>query len=363
MHRASVHHVFMLRALAAFSCAFVLCLVSCGGKPRVEPAGPGGLPPTSGGNGATSASGGGDDGASKSGDGAEKTAGAGDQSTPPEPIDGKLPASIEGTPNFSRHADCPVGGCNRKLLVPDALRAAIDDKSPIFMWEEAIPRKTALVLPRHVGVEVYGIVLEGEVSVMADDIKGKQKRCWKWNAFHAPGAGVQIFAKEPTRMLVALVATQGGTVKDAIDTLEKKAASVSWSKRSSPVTSVEIDARPELSWGGGAYHVRLGFEQTADDPQTASLGLLMMSKNAPVKEHTHDKEWEALAIISGDGELTRASGGNVKSAPGTFATIPPGVAHGFKPSGTAPLLAVQLYTPPGPEQRFKKLAEDGAASK
>ena len=41
---------------------------------------------------------------------------------------------------------------------------------------------------------------------------------------------------------------------------------------------------------------------------------------------------------------------------GALASVPPGMPHGWKPAGKAPLLAIQVYAPPGPEQRFKKLA-------
>jgi hypothetical protein len=36
--------------------------------------------------------------------------------------------------------------------------------------------------------------------------------------------------------------------------------------------------------------------------------------------------------------------------------VPSGVEHAFVPGGTRPFVAVQLYVPPGPEQRFRKLA-------
>src|SRR5205823_4169025 len=131
---------------------------------------------------------------------------------------------------------------------------------------------------------------------------------------------------------------------------------VGWAKRPAEVKSIEIEKQPDLSWGDGAYHVRLGFEEGS-----ASLETLLCSKNAPVKEHAHDKEWEILAVLSGDGTLVKKPGGkeeDVPVKPGTFASIAPGILHAYKPAGTAPLVAIQLYAPPGPEQRFKKLAAD-----
>jgi hypothetical protein len=41
--------------------------------------------------------------------------------------------------------------------------------------------------------------------------------------------------------------------------------------------------------------------------------------------------------------------------------VPPGVRHFWTPAPGSKLVAFQLYSPPGPEQRFKKLAAGEAA--
>ena len=200
---------------------------------------------------------------------------------------------------------------------------------------------------------MYLVLVDGEVSVLADDIPGKQKRLWKWNAARVPGLGVTVFAKEPTRAIVVYVTNVAGQTMGQASTLAGK---VTWTKRASEVKSVEMDKQPDLSWGDGAYHARLAFEDGS-----ASLESLLCSKNAPVKEHVHDKEWEILAVLSGDGTLVKKANGKEEDVPvasGTFAAIAPGTPHAYKPAGTTPLVAVQLYLPPGPEQRFKKLASD-----
>lgn len=237
--------------------------------------------------------------------------------------------------------------------LPDSIASQVDGAMPFFVWEQVLPRKAAMAIGKHVGVDLYVFVLDGEVSILADDIPGKQKRLWKWNAARVPGLGVTVFAKEPTRAIfVYATNTPGATMANA----QTVGGKVAWAKRPAEVKTVELDKQPDLSWGDGAYHARLGFEDGS-----ASLESLMCSKNAPVKEHAHDKEWEILAVFTGDGTLVRKPGGkeeDVKIASGTFAWNPPGVLHSYKPAGTAPLLALQLYLPPGPEQRFKKLAAD-----
>ena len=121
--------------------------------------------------------------------------------------------------------------------------------------------------------------------------------------------------------------------------------------------TVELDKQPDLAWGGGAYHARLGFEDGS-----ASLGTLMASKTAPIPRNVHDGEWEILAVLSGEGTLARTPAGGENDTPiaaGTFAAIAPGVPHAYQPAGTSPFVAVQLFMPPGPEQRFKTLASGG----
>jgi mannose-6-phosphate isomerase-like protein (cupin superfamily) len=273
---------------------------------------------------------------------------------PAEKIEGALPETKDLKP-FARRHECGAKGCNLAQLVPEALEAQLDKDAPIFMFEEVMPPKVSLLLPRHAGIDVYGVLLDGEISVLADDIKEKQKRVWRMNGFRAPGGGVNIYSKENTRMILAIVvAGSSGTVAEQIDKLKKKDKTVAWSKRSSPVVSFDLMQKPDLAWGGGAYHARLGLEESP-----ASASFLMMSKNAPVAEHTHDKEWEFLGIVEGSGELARKTSGKVPIDGATFVAVKPGELHGFKPAGDRPTYAVQMYWPPGPEQRFKKLAEAG----
>ena len=41
---------------------------------------------------------------------------------------------------------------------------------------------------------------------------------------------------------------------------------------------------------------------------------------------------------------------------GSIAVVPPSIPHAFQPSARRRTLGIQVYAPPGPEQRFKKLA-------
>jgi mannose-6-phosphate isomerase-like protein (cupin superfamily) len=281
--------------------------------------------------------------------------GGGPGSGHPGPVDSALPTNLSKVPAFAPRAACPdKGGCpalKGVVPLPEGLASQVDPAAPFFAWEQVLPRQVVMAIPKHAGLDLYVLLLEGEVSIRADDIPGKQKRLWRWNAARVPGLGVAVESKEPTRAVFVYVTnTPSATLGQA----GAAGGKVGWAKRPSPVVSVEIDKQPDLAWGDGAYHVRLGFEEGP-----ASLESLVASKDAPVQEHAHDKEWEVLAIVSGDGTLVRKPDGKEEDSTvsaGMFASIPPGVSHAFRPAGSTPLVAVQLYVPPGPEQRFKKLA-------
>lgn len=279
-------------------------------------------------------------------------------SAPPEPMASALPIDLgKSVPPFAHRAVSANKGAvfaRGVIPVPEGLASQIDPTLPFFEWEQVLSPGVVMMFPKHAGLDLYIVLFDGEVSIKASDIAGKQKRLWRWNAARVPGLGAMVECKEPTRAIFVLVTrTPGSTLGQAGATGQK----VGWAQRPAPVTSVEIDRQPDLAWGGGAYHARLGFEDGS-----ASLGSLMASKTAPVPQNVHDHEWEILAILSGNGTLVRTVGGkedDTPIAPGTFASIAPGVPHAYRPAGTSPLVAVQLYLPPGPEQRFKKLASSG----
>lgn len=68
---------------------------------------------------------------------------------------------------------------------------------------------------------------------------------------------------------------------------------------------------------------------------------------------------EILATQAAAGTLT-LGGKSRRLGPGEIVFVPPGVKHSWQPDEGAPLRAIQLYAPSGPEQRFKKLAAEEA---
>lgn len=82
-----------------------------------------------------------------------------------------------------------------------------------------------------------------------------------------------------------------------------------------------------------------------------SVGVLTIDAGVTVPLHVHAKETEALYIIDGAGRMPIA--GTVVPVNATSVVqVPPNTEHGFE--ATEKTVAIQLYTPAGPEQRFKK---------
>ena len=84
--------------------------------------------------------------------------------------------------------------------------------------------------------------------------------------------------------------------------------------------------------------------------ELALLGLAL-DAGATVPTHVHAGETEVLYVLTGGGTLT-VGGVAVPVTEHSVIQIPPGVEHAF--TASAATTAIQLYTPAGPEQRFKK---------
>jgi len=82
-----------------------------------------------------------------------------------------------------------------------------------------------------------------------------------------------------------------------------------------------------------------------------SASVLALPAGAQVPEHVHASETELLYVLEGNGTMTIA-GQDLAVTPTSVIQIPPNTKHAF--AAAANVRALQLYTPAGPEQRFKK---------
>lgn len=112
---------------------------------------------------------------------------------------------------------------------------------------------------------------------------------------------------------------------------------------------------PALRWAQGAMEAHL------DTPREASPELYSgrLAGTASVAEHNHEGSWEILAAVEASGTFT-LDGQEQRLGPKQVVFIPPGARHSWKPDAGAKLVAVQMYAPPGPEQRFVTLAQKEA---
>lgn len=90
-----------------------------------------------------------------------------------------------------------------------------------------------------------------------------------------------------------------------------------------------------------------------------SVGQLELKAGAAVAEHDHGASSEYLVVKQGVCELT-TNGLTVVVKAGDAVFLPAGQKHSAKvpPDAKEPFIAVQLYAPAGPEQRFVKPAPD-----
>ncbi|MBL9028581.1 MAG: hypothetical protein JNL21_40695 [Myxococcales bacterium] len=210
-------------------------------------------------------------------------------------------------------------------------------------------------------LDAFLLVLEGGATLQT---ASGTTRLETWRVARLVGQSAQVEGDDNAVILVAL-ATDAPDLKDAT-----RAAAPS----ASPETPSVVDLRsvPELVWAGGKSGARIAFESGR-----SSFGLIMMASEGEVPEHEHEGSVEALFGLSGAKWLYVAPKPNepvdmlaqvqgILVDPGAFARAPRGHRHlGARfhgDAGKAPFIAVQMYVPPGPEQRFRALAEKEKAS-
>lgn len=275
----------------------------------------------------------------------------------PAAISADLPGDLDG--RLAASATCSEKECIVPGLYPPS--PAIDGRAPAAAWSHDLAAEgSELSFPKHSGVDLYGVVLKGSVKVRGVEPKAKVMEAKPWVAFRAPGAGVSVAAGEAGTRVVLAAVSGGEPIAEVVVQLRgKDPKRLAWKTRPSPVETINLAAATDLAWGGGAMHARIGFEGAA---QRASLGILLASKDAPVPQHKHDTSWEILIALRAGGTLKRAERADatdiaqVSVEDGSVAAIAKGALHTWEPAGVKPLVALQMYVPPGPEQRFKALA-------
>jgi mannose-6-phosphate isomerase-like protein (cupin superfamily) len=118
-----------------------------------------------------------------------------------------------------------------------------------------------------------------------------------------------------------------------------------------------MSARPVVVPPGRGHRVgNVEFlARTADTPRF-TFGIIEIAPGRELEEHVHDDEDDAFYIVAG--EMTFRLGDEVVAAPpGTFVLVPPGVVHGFRNDGAAPVRMLNIHAPAGFDRRIG-LADD-----
>lgn len=84
--------------------------------------------------------------------------------------------------------------------------------------------------------------------------------------------------------------------------------------------------------------------------ENASLSVMHGTSNYAIPSHANEGSAEVLFIENGSGVMTIGER-EVAVHPGSAIYVPRGVTHAFTPDQSAPLHAIQLFAPAGPEQR------------
>ncbi len=279
------------------------------------------------------------------------TAPATSAASPEPPAPPALPAELPSDLDLARLE--PLETCAKRACAlagpfpPSAKPAA---PSPVALWRQRLEGRDAkLTTPALRGGSLYGIVLGGRATLRAG--RATPSALEPWDTFYAERGGVTIGCDGDDATLLLVHVTRPA------------AASSPPSAAGAPFDVVRLREQGDLVWARGAFRARLAFEGPG---RPASFGLLRGAPTAPVAAHRHEGSWEILIALRAEGSfrLDEAAPNAGQPRPlddGRHVAIPPGAQHAWAPAGTRPLIGVQLYVPPGPEQRFRKLAADEAA--
>jgi mannose-6-phosphate isomerase-like protein (cupin superfamily) len=102
--------------------------------------------------------------------------------------------------------------------------------------------------------------------------------------------------------------------------------------------------------GSGEVQMLLTSEKTKDT--NIYLGRARFLPGASVPEHVHETSVEVVYIFGGSGQL-KIGRETTEVKEGDAIYIPRNTPHSFQNTGAVPVSILQMYTPAGPEERFR----------
>jgi quercetin dioxygenase-like cupin family protein len=119
------------------------------------------------------------------------------------------------------------------------------------------------------------------------------------------------------------------------------------SVRAAPVGATLFPAAKAKVFGPATMYI----EPATLTKTPASAEILILPGGTQIAEHVHANETEVLYVLEGSGTMT-VNGTALAVSSTSVVQVPPNTKHSF--SASAAVRALQIYTPAGPEQRFKK---------
>lgn len=273
---------------------------------------------------------------------------------------------------FARQQRCQSPACTLDHWLPEpsyAFNPYEGVPAQAAVWAHALTRGSKLIVPWHADLELVVVSLDGSLQAVdsyAATRTAPTVRVPAWHALRASGAGVELqCTSDGCQTALALIAP-GSTLSAALQ--NRGATQTVKGPRTRPLETRAFTDAKQYSWNGGASHARILFGgdeaiETAPDnagrpplPLPFSLSLLEADPEVSIVEHIHEQSWEHLLVLQGSGELLMR-GRPYPIAGGEVIHIDRSIRHGFAAMGETPLVALQLYTPAGPEQRFIRAAE------
>jgi mannose-6-phosphate isomerase-like protein (cupin superfamily) len=180
-----------------------------------------------------------------------------------------------------------------------------------------------------------------------------------WFALSGPGAGNATFlppgaarapaapADAPLRVLIVSVPGGDEDATRSAAVLPASPANLKDKKRPKAKVIRAADVAP-IPRTGGSVQILVEKATTGSDALSASL--LAFDAGTAIPAHVHDGSTELLFVRKGRATMV-VDGVTLDVGPESVVQIPAGVEHSATISEA--FEAIQLYTPAGPEQRFK----------
>ncbi|HJL14150.1 MAG TPA: cupin domain-containing protein [Sandaracinaceae bacterium LLY-WYZ-13_1] len=128
-----------------------------------------------------------------------------------------------------------------------------------------------------------------------------------------------------------------------------------------PIRSTSVRTTAPQRALEGKLRVRILLDADGAGARHGGLSVLEGDPDLVVPEHRHAEAAEILLVEDGSGVM-QIGEQRYRVRPGAALYVPPGVLHAYEGDGERGLRAIQVYSPSGPEQRFRRSPERGAGA-